>query len=741
MFYLVKVLIGRSIVALDRPFSYYTLDETITQGMRVFVSFGSSKETTGFVLSVPEKIEMSIEEYQEKEGIKLSKIIRKIDEEPLLDDSLLSLAKELADYYQSDLIRVLNTMLPPSLKPKDSALHKPQGKFITFVFANEKSDDEIIGLAKNEKDLYQKIQKEEDGIRLSKITAKKSLEKLLEKNFIRKEEVPVSRIPQLEIKKLLPVSLTLEQEEVYQKVLNGKEEEVFLLEGVTGSGKTEVYLKLAETMLKMGKGVLVLIPEIVLTDQMSLLFASHFPSTLSILNSSLSDSRKYDEYKRILSGESQIVLGTRSAIFAPIQNLGLIIIDEEHSSSYKQDTNPYYDARTVALMRTRKNGCKLLLASATPRIIDKARAMKNVYTPLYMKHRYSRNQEKDILFVDMNKSENLDPKASSMISLPLQKEIQKTLTRKEQVMVLLNRRGYAPIFICRNCHKTVKCPNCNIPLNFHKKGNILKCHHCGYQVSAYDYTCECKSKDFLTLGYGTERAYEELRMLFPFAKIYRLDSDVSSYETRHEVLQSFAEGESDIVVGTQLIAKGHNFRNVTLACMLDCDASLSLPTYMANEDTFDLISQFVGRAGRGDKKGTVVLQTYSMENTVIDFAAKQDYSSFYEFEMGERKKYLYPPYTFLAAITIKALDQKYCDDVAFKVKQYLLSSIGNKKFNVYGPSIPYIPYVNGRYSRNILLKYKSQEEAREILHGIKALRIANKEAEILVNVDPGSENL
>ena len=738
MFYIVKVLIGRSIVSLDRPFSYYTMDENIQQGMRVIVSFGSSKETIGFVMEKPVKIEMDLEEYEKQEDIRLSKIIRMVDSEPLLDETLIQLAKNIADEYQSDMIRVLNCMLPPSLKPKNSALNKPQGKFVTFVFTDE--IDEAT-LSKNEEKLYQQIKESKDGIRLSKITAKKSLCSLLEKKAIHKKEIPVSRIPEIEAGNLLPVSLTNEQEEVYQRVIDGKEKETFLLQGVTGSGKTEVYIKLAEHYLKENKGVLILIPEIALTDRMSYLFASHFQDSISILNSSLSDSRKYDEYKRILSGESKIVLGTRSAIFAPVKDLALIIIDEEHSTSYKQDNVPYYDAIKVSIMRSQLTDCKVLLASATPRIIDKARAMKNIYTPLYMKQRYAKNQDKEIILVDMNHSEYLNPSVSSMISIPLQEEIKKTLSRKEQVMVLLNRRGYAPIYVCRNCHKTAKCPNCDIPLNFHKKDGMLKCHHCGYQIHSHDYVCDCKKNDFSTLGYGTERAYEELRMLFPLVKITRLDGDVSSNDIRHEVLSSFADGDTDIIVGTQIIAKGHDFRRVTLACMLNADSSLNLPTYLANEETFDLISQFVGRAGRGDLKGRVLIQTYVPDNKVINLAAKQDYDAFYEMEMEERKKYMYPPYTYLAMITIKAFDQKYCDEVAMKVRQYLVSAIGNKKFNVYGPSAPYIPHINGRYYRNIMIKYKSPEEAKEILHGIKALRIANKESEILINIDPGSESI
>lgn len=735
MFYLVKVLIGRSIVSLDRPFSYYS-DEPILAGIRVGVSFGNSKETIGFVLEDSIQINDSVDNYNTKNDIKLSKIKKVIDNEPLLDSNGIKLAKQISNYYHADLIQVLNAMLPPSLKPKDSALNKTQGKFVEFVFADEYS----IELSKNEKKIYYKIKENVDGIRATKITAKKTLNSLLEKKAVHKEMIPVSRIPALETKTLIPFDLTNSQKQAFEEIYNGKEK-IYLLQGVTGSGKTEVYIRLAEEYLKQNKTALILVPEITLNDHMSYIFASHFKDTLSILNSSLSDSRKYDEYKRILSGETKVVLGTRSAVFAPIKDLGIIIIDEEHSSSYKQDNSPYYDAIKVSIMRCENEGCKLILASATPRIIDKARATHNIYKPVYMNQRISKEQDKDIIFVDMNDSSNLNPNISSLISIPLQKEISKTLNKKEQVMILLNRRGYSPIYVCRNCHHIAKCPNCSIPLNYHKKDDSLRCHHCGYKIYTVEYECECKGKDFLTLGYGTQRAYEELKMLFPTKRILRLDSDISSNNVRHEILTSFKDGDADILIGTQVIAKGLDFPRLTLAAILDCDSSLRLPTYLANEETFDLISQFVGRAGRKDLRGKIVLQTYVPDNNVLKLASIQDYNSFYKFEMEERRKYQYPPYTFLTKIEIKTIDSKLVDDVALKVKNYILSEIGNKKINIYGPSAPYIPHINGRYYRHILLKYKSIQEVEEILNGIKTLRIANKNAEISVNVDPNSNDI
>lgn len=734
MFILVKVLIGRAVVSLDRPFSYYTLEKEIQEGERVLVSFGPSKKTTGFIVEKPEVIEEELDSYEKKNGIRLSKILARIDQGPLLTPPLLDLAKEMAGYYKSDLIRVLSSFLPPSLKPKDSALSKPQAKTVLFLFQGKE-----LPSTKKEKEIYSSIG--EDGLRKSKAGAKVTVERMLAKGILTEKDVPVSRIPELVAKKLPMYDLTKDQEEVYNHVLTDKGP-AFLLEGVTGSGKTAVYIRLAENYLKNGKGVLVLVPEIALTDHMADLFESYFGDAVSVLNSSLSDARKYDEYKRIVSGEAKVVLGTRSAVFAPVKDLGLIVIDEEHSSSYKQDSVPFYDAIKVSEMRAKREGLKLLLGSATPRLLDKAKAEHGIYTPLFLNQRYSPNQTKEYRIVDMGRSENLNPSLSSFYSLPLIEEIKKNLQDHEQTMILLNRRGYSPIYVCRNCHKSVVCPNCNIPLSYHKRDDTLRCHHCGYKVSTLDYVCpSCGGKDFLSLGYGTERAYDELRLLFPEAKIYRLDSDVSNNEVRHQVLETFSEGDADILVGTQIIAKGHDFKNVTLAAMLDSDFGLRIPSYKANEDTFDLIDQFCGRAGRAAKPGRILLQTYAPENKTIQLAAKQDYAAFYAFEMEERRKYQYPPYTYLVSIQVKAYDESRAEEVGDALKEYLLEETTGKRINLYGPSAPYIPHIGGRYYRQLLLKYKSWDEMSPVLDGIKAIRLANKDTEILINVDPGSESI
>ena len=590
MFYLVKVLIGRAVVSLDRPFDYYSEEDDIQEGMRVLVPFGHSESTVGFVLEPPIPIEMDVDSYNKEHGIRLAKILRRIDEEPLLNPSLIALAKKMSEYYACDLIKILNAFLPPALKPKDSALKKSHGRFIDYVLPVEKT--EYPSLGKNEKALLERIQTKKDGVHLSSISAKASMKKLLEKGCLRIEKVPVSRIPEMVATSLRDFSLTTSQREAYDAIL-GEKEKVSLLKGVTGSGKTEIYLSLAKEFLKQGKGVLVLIPEIALTDQMSNRFYSFFQDTISLLNSSLSDSRRYEEYRRIVSGESKIVLGTRSAIFAPVQNLGLIIIDEEHSDTYKQDSVPYYDAITVARMRKEIEGAKVLLGSATPRIIDNARAEKGVFQSVPLSVRYAASQEKDLLLVDMSLPNAFDPQKSSLISKTLFEELEKTLARKEQAMVLINRRGYAPMFLCRDCHAVAVCPNCGIPLNYHKKYNELRCHHCGYRIMASEHVCPCGGKDFLSLGYGTERAYEDLVTFFPKAKIAVLSNSTMLH--KEDVFRALNRVEDNIM----------KFDSILDSRIQQLNAPVS-PTF-----TFDRLLEQLCRFN-----GNVIIQTMFLKGEV-----------------------------------------------------------------------------------------------------------------------------
>lgn len=729
-----KVLIGRNVSSLDRLFSYVYEGEDILVGERVLLPFGKNKEEVGFVLEIEEV--NSIEEYEKSSNIKLAKIKSKIDIQPLLDDNLITLSKKIAAYYKCELISVISAFLPSALKPKKGSLNiSTTPSYVDYVLAKE-TDLSKYDLTKRDIALFNKIKANKLGIKKSQLN-KNILSRLLTLDLVEINQVPRNKVSEIEATNLQEFELTNKQQEVYDSIISGKEKE-YLIEGVTGSGKTDIYIRIIQHYLKEDKGAIILVPEIALTDNLYLLLTNYFKENIAILNSSLSNIKKYEEYNKIANGETKIVLGTRSAIFAPVKNLSTIIIDEEHSTSYKQDSSPFYDARTVARFRSEIEGCKVIYGSATPQILTKAKAEKGLIKHLVLKERFYENQNK-IHLIDLSKAENFDLKISSFFTAEVIDAIKKRIEKKEQTMILINRRGYSPIYICRDCHLVAKCENCNIPLVYHKKDDTLRCHYCGYKISKAEHKCICGSHVFTSLGYGTERAYEEIRFLFPQANIYRLDSDNSSNRNRHEVLYTFKQGEADILIGTQIIAKGHDFPKVTCAVIVDADNLLRIPTYLANEETFDLISQFVGRAGRNNKETDIYIQTYLKDNKIIDYASKQDYSSFYTYEMEERKKYLYPPYVYLVQLTLSSVNEKKLTEVSLDIKNLLIVSANNKRINIYGPYLPYVSKINYRYYRQFLIKYKSLEEMSPILDSIKEIKSKISDVSISINVDPGSE--
>ena len=729
-----KVLIGRSVASLDRLYSYtYDFDD-ITVGERVILPFAKNKEEVGFIFDIEEV--SSIRDYEKENNIKLSKIKSKLDSSPLLDSNLIELSKKISQYYKCELISVISSFLPSSLKPKKSALNiSTEKKYVDYVYTSD-LDISTCDLNSREINLYNKIKGHPSGIKKSSVNSK-MLEKLLLLKLVYIKSIERNKVPEIEAKNLVEFELTLKQKEVYENIINSNEKEI-LLEGVTGSGKTNIYIRLIQHYLKENKGAIILVPEIALTDNLLSLLTSYFKDNISILNSSLSNIKKYEEYIKIATGQTKVVLGTRSAIFAPVKNLDLIIIDEEHSSSYKQNSTPFYDARVVASFRSKIENCKIVYGSATPQILTKTKASAGLIKQLYLGEKYYENKN-NIHLVDLSKAENFDLNISSYFTLDVINAIRKRIENKEQTMILINRRGYSPIYICRDCHSVSKCPNCNIPLVYHKKDDTLRCHYCNYKVLKSEYKCLCGSSTFTSLGYGTERAYEEIKFLFPSAKIYRLDSDNSSNKNRHEVLYTFKEGEADILIGTQVIAKGHDFPLVTCGVIVDADNLLRLPTYLANEETFDLISQFVGRAGRNNIPSDIYIQTYLVDNKVINFASIQDYKSFYKFELEERKKYMYPPYVFLVQITISSLSEKRLLEVASNIKDFLVVKSNNKRINIYGPYLPYVSKINNRYYRQFLLKYKVLDEISPILDGVKNMKSNISDVSISINVDPGGE--
>ena len=701
---LLEVLIERKANTLNRPFSYiYNGEKTVDVGYRVLVSF-AHKDTIAYVIGIKETNKTK-EQLEEEMGFQIGEIKDILDEKPLLNDELIKLSQEVSDYYIAPLISVLQTMLPSSLKPSTSALRGPKVAYETYVkLINDDENDltpkqiELIRLLKANGRILKKDCKSPSIV-----------QKLYEKKRIDFEKEEKIRLEIPEYKKEHKKDLTEEQKKAVESILS-TDKTVTLLQGVTGSGKTEVYLTISEKILAQGRNVLMLVPEISLTPVMVEYFQRRFSGDVAILHSELTPAEKYDEYRRISRGDCHVVVGARSAIFAPLNNIGLIILDEEHTESYKQDSLPFYHARDVAIMRAAHFGSKVILGSATPSLETKARACKGVYHYASLPNRINKQELPKTSIIDMSKAYSFS-RESSMFSKYLIEQLKGVLERKEQAILLINRRGHSGYITCRSCGHIIKCPNCGIALTYHREDNMLKCHHCGHVELNADVCPECGSKYLSRSGFGTERIVDEVKKLFPDARVLRLDSDVG--EVRNNIaktIEAFANQEADILVGTQMIAKGHDFPNVTLVGVVLADIGLSLPSFRSTERAFQLITQAVGRSGRADKVGQAIIQTFNPYHYAIRLASKQDYEAFFLKEMSVRKVSQYPPYTYLTSIEIIGKNEDMVVDIISKICRDI-DSKGFENVSVLGPVEPYIAYENNNYHRIILLKYNNYDKS------------------------------
>ena len=726
---IVKVLIEYANRTLNRPFSYvYKGNIKIQKGIRVLVNF-NHRDIVGYVIDV-EETSKTIEELESESDFKLNEIVSVIDQTPLLDKELLTLLDEVSSYYLAPKISVLQAMLPPSLSPRRSSLKAPK---IAYDQYYELLEDNEEGLTNKQIELLRFI-KQEKRVLKRNIKSKSVADKLFElgRITITKEEKRRLKIPNYKYEN--PPELTEDQKSVI-KEFNESSDQVFLLEGVTGSGKTEVYLSLSEQVLNSGKSVLMLVPEISLTPMMVEYFLHRFKDNVAILHSDLTPAEKYDEYRKIAKGECRVVVGVRSAIFAPLKNIGLIILDEEHTESYKQDTLPFYHAREVAIMRGRYNHAKVLFASATPSLESRARGQKNVYHMLYLTKRINNQKLPATKIVNMLDYKNID-RDSYIFSHALRDAIHQTLAKNEQAILLINRRGFSTHVNCRQCGYVFKCPTCGIALTYHKSDNMLKCHHCEY-VEPFPEICpECGSKHLLKTGFGTEKIEEEVQRLFPSAKTLRLDSDSAKNKTKiPETMEAFRKKEANILIGTQMIAKGHDFPDVTLVGIVLADIGLSMPSFRSNERAFQLITQAIGRSGRKEKPGLAIIQTYMPSHYAITFAARQDYELFYRKEMEMRKLQFYPPYSYLTSVIVRGKNEESVIQNTFQIVDFLNDEFFDEA-QILGPTTPYIPIDMGFHLRSILLKYRDPEKARKILNKMLELFGNNSQFELFVNVDP-----
>ncbi|MFC3882628.1 primosomal protein N' [Bacillus songklensis] len=505
--------------------------------------------------------------------------------------------------------------------------------------------------------------------------------------------------------------LTEEQEQAITPILQTIEEakhDVFLMYGVTGSGKTEVYLQSIDQVLKEGKEAIVLVPEISLTPQMVKRFKGRFGSKVAVLHSGLSSGEKYDEWRKIQRKEVSVVVGARSAVFAPFQNLGIIIIDEEHETSYKQEETPRYHARDVAIYRGKHHECPVVLGSATPTLESFARAKKGVYKLLTLRKRMNDSALPAVDIVDMR--EELRGGNRSMFSTLLFEKMQDRLEKGEQIVLLLNKRGHSSFVMCRDCGYVHTCPHCEISLTYHRYNHLLKCHYCGYEQPAAVTCPECNSEHIRYFGTGTQKVEEELTKLLPEASVIRMDVDTTSRKGAHErLLDQFAEQKAQILLGTQMIAKGLDFPNVTLVGVLSADTMLHLPDFRSSEKTFQLLTQVSGRAGRHHLPGEVVIQTYTPEHYSIQLAGQHDFDAFYQQEMMARKMHQYPPFYYVALVTVSHEELTKVVAVTDKIAQFLRQKLSNNTV-VLGPVASPIAKVKDRYRYQCMIKYKLEPE-------------------------------
>ena len=724
MYALVIVEIG--VKNVDKCFTYSIPDNLMGKvkvGARVKVEFGRQL-LEGFVLEIKNSIENC--DYE------IKTIKELVDLEPILNKEMLDLGNYLSDYTLCSKISAYQVMLPKALKA--SYKTNINIKMSKYILLNKDRDVVLDYIRKcrypKQIDILNTLLKNNELL-IKRMDS--TIKTLLKHELIIIEEREDYRynIDNSDMDKR--VILNNEQKIVVDKVIGDiNKSKTFLLYGVTGAGKTEVYMNIIEYVISLGKTAIMLVPEISLTPQIVARFMARFGDEIAILHSGLSDGEKYDEYRKIVEKKVKIVVGARSAIFAPFDNIGIIIMDEEHSSTYKQDNHPRYHARDIALRRSKYHKCPVLLGSATPSLESMARAGNKVYELLTLTKRAGRGKLPVVHLVDMKEEIK---KGNFIISYLLDKKIKEKLSRKEQIILLLNRRGYSSVETCNNCGNVTKCPNCDIILTYHKTSDMLRCHYCGFAVKKSIKCSKCGSNDLKDFGLGTEKLEEELNKRYD-ARVVRMDMDTTSKKGKHEeIIKKFGEHEYDILVGTQMIAKGLDFPLVTLVGVINADASLNIPDFRSSERTFQLLSQVSGRAGRADKMGEVIIQTYNNNHYSIVMASQHNYLSFYKEEMKIRKKLNYSPYYFIILVTITTKDYELSFKEAAKIGEYLRNNLSGNTY-ILGPTMANVFRVNNVYRQQCIIKYRTDPKLREVLIKLDNHYKTNSKVSVEIDIDP-----
>lgn len=719
---------------LDRVFCYRIppqLEGMLKVGAEVIVPFGrGNRETSGYITGFREDAQYDLSRVKD--------IIRIADKSLAIESRLVALAAWMHEHYGGTMIQALKTVLPIKRKeqPKEKRrvrllLDEEEGKrqLEVYLHKNQKARARLLaGLLDQPEQEYELITKKLN-VTLAVI---RSLE---EQGVLALESETVFRNPiHRRMQKRQEVEYTAEQQNAidifwgdYKKGIRG----TYLVYGITGSGKTEVYMEMIHRVIQEGKQAIVLIPEIALTYQTVMRFYGRFGDRVSILNSRLSQGERFDQMERVRTGEVDVMIGPRSALFTPFSNLGLIVIDEEHETTYKSEQVPRYHARETAIERAAMEGASVVLGSATPSLESFYRCQKKEYTLLELKNRTRSRELPEVYTVDMR--EELKTGNRSILSDRLKEMIAGRLDSGEQIMLFLNRRGYAGFVSCRACGYVVKCPHCDVSLSAHRNGKLV-CHYCGHEEPSVSACPSCGSTFIGGFRAGTQQVEDIVKKAFPQARVLRMDMDTTKEKDGHEkILEAFADGEADILIGTQMIVKGHDFPNVTLVGILAADMSLYSNDYRAGERTFQLLTQAAGRAGRGSHAGEVVIQTYSPDHYSIQMAAAQDYGGFYEAEMNYRELMGYPPAEELLAVLMTGQDEPLLKKAAEYLKEYITRIDKGGRLQVIGPASPYIGKVNDVYRKVLYIKCREyrllmqakdrMEQYIEINKGFQALRI------------------
>lgn len=703
---IVSVLVEHPVHRLDTTFDYLS-KEPLQTGVRVQIRFGPQR-IMGYITKVVNTTETK-ETLEAKHGFTYRYIESVIDRQPLLNKELQELSITLSKLTLAPRIACLQAMLPTQLKPSTS--HATGIRYKTVV---ELVDKDIVASTAKQQEALSYIAEHPD-LKVSEIPYTKGvIDKLVIQGAVCYKKVEDLRDPFKEIVvQSNDIILTEDQQRVLQGIMSKiNQYHTALLHGVTGSGKTEVYLQLSKQVMERDKTVLMLVPEISLTPMMVKAFKARFGSQVAILHSKLSLGERYDEYRRIMKGKVKIVVGARSAIFAPLEKIGLIILDEEHDASYKQESTPRYLTHQIARIRGQYHNCPVVLGSATPSLESYSRAIKGIYDLYTLPKRINQFALPKVELVDME--QEIRKKNYSLFSHALRQKIQTCLDHKEQIILLLNKRGYASYVRCLDCGEVLKCPHCDVTLTYHKQEGKLKCHYCEYQTNLPHHCPNCQSTNLKTVGSGTQKVEEQLEAMFTGAKVIRYDIDTTRNKNGHvKLLEKFEKQEANILLGTQMIAKGLDFENVTFVGVLNADISLHIPDFRANERTFQLLSQVAGRSGRGQKEGTVMIQTFNPDHFVLQCVQDHNYQHFYEEEMRYRKLATYPPFIHMVSILIEGKNEQEVETCSNNIKEYL--QLQTNHVQILGPANSLIYVLKDYYRKRILLKFSDSQAMYPIL--------------------------